>query len=186
MVNIVEIIQKLACERPIFHSEADFQQALAWQIHLESLKCQIRLEYPLDYEGSDHLDIVLLEKDRELALELKYKKHRFLAFVHQEIFSLKADSAEDIGRYDFLKDVQRLEKFVSNRPKASGYAILLTNDSLYWKASPRKTISDAFRLHEGRKVTGTLVWSTGAGKGTTKGRELPIILKGVYDCQWRE
>ena len=186
MINMVEIMQKLSRERPIFHSEADFQHALAWQIHLESLRSRIRLEYPLDHEESGHLDIVLFEEDREVALELKYKKHRFLAFIQKEIFSLRTDSAEDTGRYDFLQDVQRLEKFVSDRRNASGYAILLTNDSLYWKASPRETISDAFRVTEGRKITGTLSWSARAGKGTTKDRQSSITLRGIYDCEWRD
>jgi len=186
MIDVTEIMRKLRRERPIFHSEADFQHALAWQIHLESPKSHIRLEYPLDYEESGHLDIVLLEEDREVAFELKYKKRRFFAFIRKEIFSLRTDSAQDIGRYDFLKDVQRLEKFVSGRCNTSGYAILLTNDSLYWEASPRKTISDAFRVTEGRKITGTLNWSARAGKGTTKDRQSPINLKGIYDCEWRE
>jgi len=186
MIDIVEIMQKLSRERPIFHSEADFQHALAWQIHVESPESQIRLEYPLDYEESRHLDIVLLDGNRELAFELKYKKCHFLAFVQREIFSLRTDSAEDIGRYDFLKDVQRLEKFVSNRPNANGYAILLTNDSLYWRASPRETISDAFRVTEGRKITGMLSWSATAGKGTTKDRQSSITLHGTYDCSWRD
>lgn len=131
MINMAEIMHMLSRERPIFHSEVDFQHALAWQIHLESPKSQIRLEYPLDYEESGRLDIVLLDENRELAFELKYKKHSFLALIQGEIFSLRTDSAEDIGRYDFLKDVQRLERFVSDRRNASGCVILLTNDSLY-------------------------------------------------------
>lgn len=186
MIDIVETMQKLSRERPIFHSEADFQHALAWQIHVESPGSRIRLEYPLDYEKSGQLDIVLLDGNRELAFELKYKKRNFLAFAQREVFSLRTDSAEDIGRYDFLKDVQRLEEFVSNRPNATGYAILLTNDSLYWRVSPRETISDAFRVTEGGRITGTLGWSATAGKGTTKGRQASITLRGAYDCNWRD
>jgi hypothetical protein len=47
MITIVElnqIIQKLANERPIFHSEADFQHGLAWLIHEEFPSCRMRLE----------------------------------------------------------------------------------------------------------------------------------------------
>ena len=32
MINIHEVMTELAKMRPIFHSEADFQFALAWQI----------------------------------------------------------------------------------------------------------------------------------------------------------
>lgn len=188
MLDVVKVMQTLSGERPVFHSEADFQHALAWQIHLQSPKSRIRLEYPLsvDYEESGHLDLMLFEEEREVAFELKYKKARFFAPLQREIFLLKADSAQDIGRYDFLRDVQRLEKAISERRNAGGYAILLTNDSLYWKPSQRETISDSFRLTEGRKITGTLSWTAKAGKGTTEGRDLPISLKGMYECVWRD
>lgn len=188
MVDVIKVMQTLSYKRPVFHSEADLQHALAWQMHLLLPESDIRLEYPLsvDDEESGHLDLVLFEKDLEVAIELKYKKARFFAPIQGEIFLLKGDSAQDIGRYDFLRDVQRLEKAISERRNAIGYAILLTNDSLYWKSSHRKTISDNFRLTEGRKITGTLTWTAKAGKGTTKGRESPIALKGVYDCVWRD
>ena len=129
---------------------------------------------------------MVFEEEREVAFELKYKKARFFAPLQREIFLLKGDSAQDIGRYDFLRDVQRLERAISERCNAGGYAILLTNDSLYWKPSPRETISDSFRLTEGRKITGTLSWTAKAGKGTTEGRYLPISLKGMYECGWRD
>jgi hypothetical protein len=185
-MDIIELMQKLSRERPIFHSEADFQHALAWQMHVESSESRIRLEYPLDHEKSGHLDVLLVDGNRELAFELKYKKRNFLAVVQQEIYSLRTDSAEDIGRYDYLKDAQRLEEFVSSRPNASGYAILLTNDSLYWRPSPRQTASDAFRVTQGRRITGTLTWSATAGQGTIRGRESPITLRGTYYCSWKD
>lgn len=188
MLDVVETMQKLSGERPVFHSEADFQHALAWQIHLQSPESRIRLEYPLsvDYEELGRLDLMLFEAEREVAFELKYKKAPFFAPLQREIFLLRADSAQDIGRYNFLRDVQRLEKAVSERRNAAGYAILLTNDSLYWKPSPRETISDSFRLTEGRKIAGTSSWAAKAGKGTTKGRESPVSLKGIYECVWRD
>lgn len=188
MLDVVKVMQTLSGERPVFHSEADFQHALAWQIHLQSPKSCIRLEYPLsvDYEESGRLDLMLFEEEREVPFELKYKKASFVALLQREVFSLKADSAQDIGRYDFLRDVQRLEKAISERRNAGGYAILLTNDSLYWKSSSRETISDSFRLTEGRKITGTFNWAAKAGKGTTEGRDLPISLKGMYECVWRD
>lgn len=186
IMDIGKLMQNLSRERPIFHSEADFQLALAWHLLLESPKSQIRLEYPLKYEKPAHLDIWLADGSRELAFEVKYKKRRFFTVAQQEVYSLKTDGAEDIGRYDFTKDVQRLEEFVSGRPTARGYAILLTNDSLYWGHSPRQTISDAFRVTEGRTLTGKLAWSAAAGQGTTRGRESPIALHGTYQCSWKQ
>ena len=47
--NIHKILSELSKERQIFHSEADFQHALAWKIH-ETYKdqFQIRLEKRID------------------------------------------------------------------------------------------------------------------------------------------
>ncbi len=42
--------------------------------------------------------------------------------------------AQDIGRYDFFKDVERVERFRSSRPGRDGAVIFLTNDGAYWKA----------------------------------------------------
>ncbi len=41
-----KLMADLAAHRPIFHSEADFQHALAWQIHEAMPDCEIRLEWP--------------------------------------------------------------------------------------------------------------------------------------------
>jgi hypothetical protein len=186
MFGAVELMQKLSQKRTVFHSEKDFQHALAWQMHLESPDLCVRLEYPFRYEKVDHLDIVLFQEDQTVAFEVKYKKDSFSTIIDKEVFSLRKDSAQDIGRYDFLKDVQRLERFVSKVQQGTGYAILLTNDSLYWRDSPRETICDAFRLTETTKIAGKLSWSAGAGRGTTKDRESPITLEGAYICRWRD
>lgn len=31
--DVLAVLQHLARERPVFHADADFQQALAWSIH---------------------------------------------------------------------------------------------------------------------------------------------------------
>ena len=33
MIQIAQVLSTLAVQRPVFHSEADFQHALAWEIH---------------------------------------------------------------------------------------------------------------------------------------------------------
>ena len=93
-----------------------------------------------------------------------------------ETFALCNQAAQDVRRYDFLKDVQRLERVVSLPDLAIvGFAVCLTNDSAYWKVPMRQdTVDAAFRLHEGRTTEGELRWSGPAGAGTTRGREAPI------------
>jgi hypothetical protein len=187
MIDLNGILGTLCNTRPIFHSEADFQHALAWQIHQQCPTACIRLEYPFSPSEPDHLDIFAFGSDCSLAIELKYKTRRLFATIDGEIFRLKDHSAQDCGRYDFVSDIERLEQFVSSHPECIGYAILLTNDSLYWDP-PRSvvTVDASFRVHEGRLLHGTLGWGEMASKGTTKSRERAIAIKGTYNLSWRD
>jgi len=187
MIDLVEIMRELSLQRPVFHSEADFQHALAMQIHMHLPDCNIRLEYPFGSNRENRLDILVFGDNWKTAIELKYKTTDFFGALQGDIFVLKGHSANDIGRYEFLKDVERLEGFVSQNLGTIGYSILLTNDSAYWNPSNRDLpIDSEFRLTEGRKVVGTLRWGEHAGKGTTKGIEAPISIAGAYDCRWKE
>lgn len=44
MIDIATAISSLGRKRPIFHSEADLQHALAWEIHLALPDAAVRLE----------------------------------------------------------------------------------------------------------------------------------------------
>ncbi len=101
---------------------------------------------------------------------------------------MKDQFAQDISRYDFIKDISRLEECIDKLPNAIGYAIFLTNDPSYWKNLPRKTDTQDknFRIHEGRVIQGTLNWKESTSKGTMKGREEPITLKRSYKLNWRD
>jgi hypothetical protein len=46
VLDIKDIMGRLALERQLFHSEADFQHALAWKIHELRPLAKIRLEVP--------------------------------------------------------------------------------------------------------------------------------------------
>ena len=189
-LDVSGLMENLKEERPIFHSEADFQHALAWQLHKAMPSDEIRLEYKPFQDERMYLDIWL--PGVGVAIELKYRSKKLAQEWKKEAFALKDQSAPDQGRYDFLNDIQRLERLVADfQPAKTGYAILLTNDPSYWKFSSRSTIDAAFRLHEGRKITGEMVWSPKAGEGTKKPktgkkRKDPIRLKGSYDCVWRD
>ena len=69
-LDIHAIMNGLAERRPIFHSEADFQFALAWRIHKTLPDCEVRLEFkPFPYERM-YLDVWLPTEC--VAIELKY------------------------------------------------------------------------------------------------------------------
>src|SRR6185437_6665932 len=100
--DIETTLKHLAGDRPIFHSEADFQHALAWKIHELYPHAYIRLEVPSgNSDRRERIDIVVANGTQKVAIELKYKKRAIKAVVNREKFALTNDGAQDIGRYDF-------------------------------------------------------------------------------------
>jgi len=186
MIPVESIINELKKSRPIFHSEADFQHALAWEIHCHFPAAIVRLEiHPGRIGPREYLDIWIQHEDITYAIELKYKTRKLDAVYNGEEFRLLNHGAQDIGRYDFIKDIARLERFVAGRPKTIGYAIMLTNDNLYWQTARNFSTMDAsFRIHDTRTISGELRWSEATGKGTTRGRENPLVLNGSHQIRW--
>ena len=185
-LDIIDLMKDLARDRPIFHSEADFQHALAWHIHEALPDCQVRLEFEPSLAGKRmYLDIWLLS--RKVAIELKYRTRELHSEIAGESFALRDQAAQPLGRYDFIKDIQRLEQVVDDGPAEAAFAVLLTNDPSYWKPLQQPDVVDAaFRLHKDRRIMGEMAWASRASRGTTKDREKPLCLKGSYDCVWRD
>ena len=188
MLDIRCLLTDLAKNRKVFHSEADFQHALAWHIHQTMPESQIRLEFPVPAEHRKmYVDIYL--PDEKIAIELKYVTRKSELKHNGESFALRDQRAQNQRRYDFLKDIQRLEcmRSVPGLYEA-GHAVLLTNDRLYWDDPPRgqDTVDSAFRVHEGQKISGELDWADQTSPGTKKGRECPIQLEDSYCLRWQD
>jgi len=187
VLDLHGVIQRLAGRRPVFHSEADFQHALAWQIHADHPDAEIRLETRPLPEENLRLDLQVGLEGRRIAVECKYLVRELDTTVAGERFVLRDQSAHDVRRYDTLKDVARVEHLVENGAADTGFVIAVTNDAGHWKPATRSDTFDAnFRLHEGRIVTGRLAWADETGPGTMKGREAPIDLDGTYRINWRD
>lgn len=187
--QIKKILSELAKERTVFYSEADFQHALAWKIHKKNSEIKVRLEKieTID-KKNNYIDIMLELKKEKLAIELKYKTKDVGLIKHnEEEFTLKNQGAQDCGRYDFLKDIVRLEK-LNLEKRIPGYAIFLTNDSYYWNTpkSSKQHIDKEFHLYEKKILKGIMSWSKDAGIGTTKNRIDEIKLNGKYELNWNE
>ncbi len=186
--DIQKILQQLGQERPIFHSEADFQHALAWKIHLMYNDAKIRLEFNPYTDGQRvHVDIFVQIGEKRYAIELKYKVRKLDTDFNGEAFHLINQSAQDTGRYDFLKDVIRLEKFADVHDHAKGIAVFLTNDTGYWrKARNDNTVDKAFRISEGRAVRGNLSWGDSASEGTRRNRENDLTMSKEHIFKWTD
>lgn len=191
MIDIDALMSGLSLRRPIFHSEADFQHALAWHIREAHPHCDVRLEFnPFPDRGRNMaLDIWLHISQATYAIELKYGTRLLELEAQGEYFALRNQSAQDIKRYDFLRDVERIEQVIANHGRAShGLAVLLTNDQGYWNAPSKPDTVDAdFRIHDGQLVgSRALHWSEEASDGTKRNREAPIRLSSSYSLRWRD
>lgn len=179
------LLEKLSERRPLFHSEADFQQELAWQIHADHPEAMVRLE-TRPFPGRA-LDIAATVDGQRLAIELKYLVRRFEYLSPDgEMFRLQSQAAQDIRRYDVVKDIGRVEEILDARLADVGFVIVLSNDVGYWTKSIQSTVDSAFRIHQGQVLTGLLGWSTLAGAGTTRGREANIALRSSYPIGWHQ
>lgn len=185
--NIINTISSLANNRKIFCSEADFQFAFSWQLKMEMPQSDIRLEYcPANIDGSMHIDVLLKEGNELYPIELKYVTSACDSFIDGERYVLKNHGAQDIRRYDFFKDITRIEKLIYNyNAYKRGYAIFLTNDYSYWTKSLNiDTCDKDFRINQSEVKSGELKWGESTGIGTKKGREESLILKGNYELEW--
>jgi hypothetical protein len=188
-LDFVAVLDALRRKRRVFSSEADFQLALAWEIQIAHPEARLRLEYrPAYLDRRGYLDVWAAGAGWAAAIELKYFTRALDVTVDGERFELLTQGAQDISRYDFVRDVERVEAVVRAQPGARGFALALTNDSSYWRqpTQARATIDGAFRLHEGSSLSGRLAWSPAAGAGTTRGRERAHVLQGTYRLRWAD
>lgn len=182
--NAAGVLSALSERRPVFHSEADFQFAFAWQAKSMNPDLEVRLEtHP---EAGARLDLELIEPSGQgIAIELKYMTRRWAGSVCGEPFALKNHGASDLRGYDVVKDVARVERFVRARPGWNGLVIALTNEPGYWRSPGhgRVTNADAFRLYDGTVLAGERKWGPNTG-GTARGREAPLTLQGAHTLAW--
>lgn len=187
-MDITAIIESLRAKRAIFHSEADFQFAFAWEIQMHYPSASVRLEYPPPDEPTKYIDIIVRLGEDVYPIELKYKTKLFSAVIGGEPYFLKSHDAQDTGQYDFIKDICRIEAFREHiAGYREGYAIWLTNDPYYWNAPKNDTAGYvAFSVHSGAVKEGTLVWGASMNAGSIKTREKPLTLFGSYYIDWRD
>jgi hypothetical protein len=186
LMDLSRILVALAKDRPIFHSEADFQHALAWCIHEQLPAVDVRLEYrPSKLSEKTYVDIWVRDAKATCAIELKYKTRKLSVTVNEEPFMLLNQSAQDQARYDFCRDIARLERLQKAYEGLVGFAVFLTNDPSYWRESRRdRTVDGAFRVHENANLEGQLAWAGHASDGTMNGRTGAICLSGSYGMTW--
>jgi hypothetical protein len=175
-------MERLRGSRPAFYNEADFQHALAFQMQCAYPDASVRLEVPLLAGGREYLDIFVDLGDLRIAIELKYPRARFEAEVAGEPCPYRRGhpDAVDDTRYYIAKDLERLERLVTEGGADVGVVLVLTNNSAFWRSPPASStaLDSQFRIHEDRVLRGTLEWGSG-------GRAKPsIALTAAYPTRW--
>jgi hypothetical protein len=133
-------------------------------------------------------DILAIYDGEAYPIELKYKTKKLSTIVGGEQYNLKGHGAQDLGVYDFVKDICRVEKFGTHLGGFKrGYVIWLTNDAKYWNAPINSEAGyAAFSVHHGANKSGKMTWGANLSAGTTKDREDALTLNGSYLIDWQE
>ena len=172
MTNLIEIVQQdvfafLESYNELLFNERDFQMHLAtWLRNSANHYDDVDVEYYVPkselenyvWDSELRLDIVVKKDGEFCPVELKYKTKkvernicRFDEVLHNKVVVMKNQGAQDLGMYDFWKDVRRVE-LVRNRFKnvKGGLAVFVTNDQLYTKASRQNSNNYLLNMTEGK------------------------------------
>ena len=154
LVDIVraDVFAFLENNNELLFNERDFQMHLAtWLRNSANNYDDVDVEYYVPWQELDgyiweselRLDIVVKKNGEYCPVELKYKTKnierqitRFDELLNKKVAVMKDQGAQNIGMYDFWKDVHRIE-LVRKRFKRvkGGLAVFVTNDVLYTKVS---------------------------------------------------
>lgn len=156
----------------LFFNERDFQMHLAVCLRNTRHYDDVDVEYFVPYQelngykgiwGTEQLrlDVVVSKDGVYVPIELKYKTKsvsrqlpRFGEHLSESIPVMKSQGAQDLGRYNFWKDVRRVE-MVRGRFKAvpGGFAVFMTNDKAYLTGPREESIDALFSMKEGKHET---------------------------------
>ncbi|MGN0007262.1 MAG: hypothetical protein ACI35T_04125 [Alistipes sp.] len=156
----------LESNNELLFNERDFQMHLAmWLRGSANDYDDVDVEYYVPqralkdcvWESELRLDIVVKKDGSYCPVELKYKTKkverqisRFDEILDEKVDVMKNQGAQDLGMYDFWKDVRRVE-LVRNRfaRVKGGLAVFVTNDASYVNHTKSTSNNYLFGMSEG-------------------------------------
>lgn len=204
MTKLIEIVQQdvfafLESYNELLFNERDFQMHLAtWLRNSANHYDDVDVEFyvpktELDnyiWDSELRLDIVVKKDGKYCPVELKYKTKkverqisRFDEFLSEKIIVMKEQGAQNLGMYDFWKDVRRIE-LVRNRFKSvcGGLAVFLTNDVFYTKGSKPSSNNHLFSIIGDVPHSTKKHWSN---PNSTCAKTHPNFeVEKAYDIEW--
>ena len=108
-----------------YYNEAQIQYKIGIEIYKE-IGTEPIFEYKVSNNENNQKEYIDLFVDHngKTGIEIKYKTKK----IENEDYVNQG--AQNNGKYDFIKDVFRLEKFKEKEIIDRGYSILITNDSM--------------------------------------------------------
>lgn len=184
-LDVLAVMKRLASQRPVFHSEADFQFAFAQTVVALDPSIRVRLEVPKRAaDRRTYVDLSCSVDAHTTLVEFKYVTRGWTGHdgITDETFTLRAHAALDLARLHFIHDITRLEGWVQTEPHTDGVAVMLTNDDGLWKTppAPPTTRDREYRIHEGLTITGDLTWGTPDKPYPRNNRSV----RGAYLTRW--
>lgn len=175
MESFVDLVRNDVCaflesNDELLFNERDFQMHLAtWLRNSTNRYDDVDVEYYVPWqelqkvgkyiwESELRLDVVVKKDGEYCPVELKYKTKkvertiaRFEEELNDKVVVMKNQGAQDLGMYDFWKDVRRVE-LVRNRFERvkGGLAVFVTNDPLYTKASRPNSNNYLLNMTDGK------------------------------------
>lgn len=172
MINkiITDIQSFLESNNELLFNERDLQMHLASYLRDTKFYDDVDVEYYVPHEELDNyiwgnelkLDIVVKKSSKYYPIELKYKTKtvketskilRFDESIQKPKPILKNQGAQDLGMYDFWKDVRRVE-LVKKRFKnvESGVSVFVTNDKSYLHKTKETSNNYYFDMSDGKHL----------------------------------
>lgn len=207
--NVKNDIEKfLNYNQEFFFNERDFQMHLAIYLKLSKNNYDdVDVEYhvPIDFKkdfDKEYLtwdtkvlsiDIMVRKGEYFVPIELKYKLKGLKGSIERlgeksqkEINIVTNQAAQDLGRYDFWKDVKRVELLSEFYKKViGGLVVFLTNDSSYKNKPNEKVKYYNFRM-DGADDIGNCVMQWNGTCPVSSNSYGDFLLKGSYRLSWKD
>jgi hypothetical protein len=176
--RIIDMIEQEMLNRTsYFTREQDIQIALAHMFETSSAFDRVFVEqlipagmipnYPWTDDNNIYIDLVILKDGFYYPIEIKFKTKSqqipLSVLGNDELMTLGHHGAQNIGCYDFWKDVKRLELYEASFPQVvQGIMLFVTNDETYLQPPLNMNTGYAqFSIHEGKTAAQqeTLNWN---------------------------
>ena len=204
MDTLVDLVRNDVCaflksNNELLFNERDFQMHLAtWLRNSNNNYDDVDVEYYVPSQVLDNyiwnselgLDIVVKKDGEYCPVELKYKTKkverkisRFDEDLTNDVVVMKNQGAQDLGMYDFWKDVRRVE-LVRNRFQRvrGGLAVFVTNDEFYTKGSKETSNNYLFNMSAGKAHSKQKHW---ANPESTCAKTHPNFeVEKAYSIEW--